>query len=207
MKRKLIALLAAATAVCACFSATSCGSLETYRMEAEHAKTQYANLDSKDLVSNGYFIYADGAGFKPADKYPMEVKWEFTASKAAEATIVLRVASGNTFGNPFDLTDADYTFSFNGVDLGVPDSVLDYEGNPITSIPKEDFTEGTGFVDFTWTVQLVKGTNVFAHNYTPGNGAFKLDYVDVTTKAVVEFTPDMTLIDNYDPNSFPGFGD
>ena len=181
---------------------TACAKTETtYRFESELAAITDGRLDSKDLISNGFFVCATG-GFAPADMDPLNITYSFDANEEAKATIVICVLSGNTFGNPFDLNDADYSFSMNGQALGVPSSVTDYQGNATTNVPKEDFTEGTGFVYFTYEdVSITKGANEFIYQLTPGNGAFKHDYIDITTTAELTLDTDSTLVDNYNPDT------
>ncbi len=198
MKRITVVALAIVMLL-SCVAFGGCGKEETYRLEAEYVNITNGRLDTKDLVSNGFFVVATGHGFKPAELDPLEIDFAFNSKKAVEATIIVCVASGNTFGNPFDLTDADYTFSMNGEALGKPVSVVDYQGNPTTNVPKEDFTEGTGFVYFTYNVKLNKGENHFKFNYTPGNGAFKVDYIDITAKSEITYNPNTDAVTNYEP--------
>lgn len=203
--KKFVRVISIALVVCMallCMAACSQESV-TYRLEAEHGNITDGSLDSKDLASNGFFVYPSG-GFTFEEKLPMVAALTFTADKAKDATIVVCVASANKFGNEFDLADGDYSFSLNGTALGVPASVLDYEGNATTVCPKEDFTEGTGFIYLTYNVKLAEGENVFSYNYVTGNGAFKYDYIDITTTAVVEYEPNMDAIDNWEPMGFPG---
>lgn len=183
---------------------------KTTRMEAEYAKITDGRLDMKEggVVSNDYFVVPNG-GFKFEDLLPINVTFDFKADKAADATIRVAVMSANTFGNEFDLSDGDYLFYLNGTKLGVPTKVLDYQGDPTTTIPKEDFTEGTGLVYFLYeNVKLNAGDNSFAWKYETGNGAFKLDYVEIETTTNISWTEDHALVDSYDPNNFDfgGFG-
>lgn len=174
------------------------------RLEAEYAKITDGRLDMKEggVISNNFFVIPTG-GFSFDVLDPVNVVFSFEADKAADATITVCVASANTFGNEFDLSDGDFLFYLNDVKLGKPAKVLDYQGDPTNTIPKEDFTEGTGMVYFVYEgVKLNKGANTFAWKYETGNGAFKLDYIEVETAAGIKWTEDHALVDSYDPNNF-----
>ena len=198
MTLAVVAMLVVAT--CACF--VGCGQEETTtRLEAEYAKITDGRVDSKeDCVSNKFFVVGEtegGFGFEYTK--PVVVQFDFNSTEECEAEIVICVMSANTFGNEFELSDADYLFYFNGEKLGVPASVVDYEGNPTTKVPKEDFRAGTGSVYMTYNVTLKEGANTFAWKYETGKGAFKFDYIDITGKTVITWEEDHTLVDAFEP--------